>query len=732
MQFSVAVRETTTITRELPGRRANEFSRAEHVKPARDHRASHEGSPRGGHNESRRQQVRSSPIVSPSLRILLGKRQPTLPPTLPKDLSLPRPQLPPISPGTSREPPCEGERTPGLTGDRACTSFREWRLHPIDLAPVQYTRLPRFFLNPWDIRVRRYTSPSTPWDLPPLLSPLAASPLRLRDSWTQSQPAIRIHRGTQCPSLELTDSATQPDSDWETTTQNTATQTETVSKEPSYTPPGTPARTLTCAAVYRFPPNHHHRATYHLAETLSALALNRPFSGPPELSVLRIVHILWTQSQPAIRIHRGTQCPTLEVTDNATQPDSDWETTTQDTATQTKTACEEHSYTPPGTPSVLRRVPSPVLPYIGSLRITTTEPHLAPVQYTRLPRFFLNPWDIRVRRYTSPSTPWDLPPLLSPLAASPLRLRDSWTQSQPAIRIHRGTQCPSLEVTDNATQPDSDWETTTQDTATQTKTACEEHSYTPPGTPSVLRRVPSPVLPYIGSLRITTTEPRPIVSPSLRILLEKRQPTLPPTLPKDLSLPRPQLPPTSPGISRQPSIEGERTPGSAGDQACTSFRKWRLHRIELAPVQYTRLPLFFLSQWDIRVRRYTSPSTPWDLPPLLSPLAASPLRLRDSWTQSQPAIRIHRGTQCPSLELTDSATQPDSDWETTTQDTATQMKTVSKEPSYTPPGTPARTLTCAAVYRFPPNHHHRATYHLAGTLSALSLNRPFSGPPELR
>ncbi|XP_070156745.1 uncharacterized protein [Polyergus mexicanus] len=167
-------------------------------------------------------------------------RQPTLPPVVPQDLSLPRPQLPPTSPGTSRQPISGGEKTPGLTGNHTCTSFREWTLHPIELAPVEFTRPPRFFLSQWDIRVRRYTSPSTPWNLPPpLLSPLAASPLHHRDSWTQSQPAIRIHRGTQYPSREVADSGTQSDSDWETNTQEAATQTGTDREEPGYTHPRT-------------------------------------------------------------------------------------------------------------------------------------------------------------------------------------------------------------------------------------------------------------------------------------------------------------------------------------------------------------------------------------------------------------------------------------------------------------------------------------------------------------
>jgi len=117
--------------------------------------------------------------------------------------------------------------------------------------------------------------------------------------------------------------------------------------------------------------------------------------------------------------------------------------------------------------------------------------------------------------------------------------------------------------------------------------------------------------------------------------------------------------------------------------------RWKLTPLQLSPPRRTRPPKDFLTTWDVRVRRPTSPF--WKPPSLLSPLREPPQR---------PA-RVHRGTLCrPST--CDQATQGGPSWETSSEDEAAQPnERVSagtqvneadleddQERSYTPPGTP--------------------------------------------
>jgi len=119
---------------------------------------------------------------------------------------------------------------------------------------------------------------------------------------------------------------------------------------------------------------------------------------------------------------------------------------------------------------------------------------LSPPRRTRPPRGFLATWDIRVRRPTSPF--WRPPGLLSPLREP---------ASKRSARVHRGVQC-CCDTRDRATQSSTQWEASSDDEdrtplrresrstraeATrdqQTQTSSLERSYTPPGTPSALRR----------------------------------------------------------------------------------------------------------------------------------------------------------------------------------------------------------------------------------------------------
>jgi len=131
---------------------------------------------------------------------------------------IPRPLISPRSPGLVRQP-CKPAEAP-------TRAFQlPWKLTPLDLEPPRFTRPTRDLLGPWDIRVRRYTSPTGPWNCPELLSPLPALPVRTRDHSTQTRSA-KVHKGIQAQPI-IIDRAVQSDSDWETPSASVAVQTET-------------------------------------------------------------------------------------------------------------------------------------------------------------------------------------------------------------------------------------------------------------------------------------------------------------------------------------------------------------------------------------------------------------------------------------------------------------------------------------------------------------------------
>lgn len=109
-------------------------------------------------------------------------------------------------------------------------------MHPLELSPAHLTRPPRSLLTTWDIRIRRYTSPSYPGIVTACISPPALTPPRRSDHQeqaTQTQPHSRVHRGTQHHSSAIQEQSTQSsDSDWEKTTRTAATQTEATPTPP--------------------------------------------------------------------------------------------------------------------------------------------------------------------------------------------------------------------------------------------------------------------------------------------------------------------------------------------------------------------------------------------------------------------------------------------------------------------------------------------------------------------
>ncbi|EFN63244.1 hypothetical protein EAG_14947 [Camponotus floridanus] len=123
--------------------------------------------------------------------------------------------------GPVRQQPIHGSAEPEK---RVSSELLPWKLHRIDLEPPRYTRPPRHLLEVWDVRMRRYTSPtgrSQELSRHCRLHHLAGQPeLRRRQQ--------RVHRATQASFQPPTtaEQGTQSDSDWESTTQTAATQTE--------------------------------------------------------------------------------------------------------------------------------------------------------------------------------------------------------------------------------------------------------------------------------------------------------------------------------------------------------------------------------------------------------------------------------------------------------------------------------------------------------------------------
>jgi len=134
---------------------------------------------------------------------------------------IPRPLISPRSPGPVRQP-CIPEEAPIK---RVAFQLLPWKLIPLELDPPRFTRPTRILLEPWDIRVRRYTSPTSLATPPQLLSPLPPSPrARTRHVAVQTHSA-KVHRGLQVQP-QYTDQATQSDSDWEPSTSSVTTQTK--------------------------------------------------------------------------------------------------------------------------------------------------------------------------------------------------------------------------------------------------------------------------------------------------------------------------------------------------------------------------------------------------------------------------------------------------------------------------------------------------------------------------
>ncbi|XP_018392754.1 PREDICTED: extensin-like [Cyphomyrmex costatus] len=105
----------------------------------------------------RRQLQATSPRIRPVEATELFRRQPRL--QHPRGQS---PQPPPGSPTQSTPPPTPPAVPPGpqATAVKKVTlQLAAWKLHPLDIPPPARTRPPRYYLHPWDLRVRRYTSP---------------------------------------------------------------------------------------------------------------------------------------------------------------------------------------------------------------------------------------------------------------------------------------------------------------------------------------------------------------------------------------------------------------------------------------------------------------------------------------------------------------------------------------------------------------------------------------------
>lgn len=147
--------------------------------------------------------------------------------------------LPPRSPGADLRQRADQESTQP-TSDRAKKrvqwSLLPWKLEPLEIPAATFTRPPRCLLATWDIRLRRYTSPSYPGTVPALLTPPALTPPRSgakkggrQERATQTDRRSLVHRGTQQHQPQTRERATQSsDSDWEATTKTTATQTEAI------------------------------------------------------------------------------------------------------------------------------------------------------------------------------------------------------------------------------------------------------------------------------------------------------------------------------------------------------------------------------------------------------------------------------------------------------------------------------------------------------------------------
>ncbi|XP_018397122.1 PREDICTED: basic salivary proline-rich protein 1-like [Cyphomyrmex costatus] len=72
------------------------------------------------------------------------------------------PQPPPGSPTLPTPPPtppAAPQRPPSTAARKVTLQLATWKLERLDIPPPARTRPPRYCLHPWDLRVRRYTSP---------------------------------------------------------------------------------------------------------------------------------------------------------------------------------------------------------------------------------------------------------------------------------------------------------------------------------------------------------------------------------------------------------------------------------------------------------------------------------------------------------------------------------------------------------------------------------------------
>ncbi|RLU18398.1 hypothetical protein DMN91_008755 [Ooceraea biroi] len=103
-------------------------------------------------------------------------------------------------PASSDAPPAKREsfQPSSIRPQRICLQLRGWKLIPLELPRQPLTRPPRLSLTPWDIRVRRNTSPRYLTWAPAPISPLLPSPAReIRETATQTTVRATQEQGTQ-------------------------------------------------------------------------------------------------------------------------------------------------------------------------------------------------------------------------------------------------------------------------------------------------------------------------------------------------------------------------------------------------------------------------------------------------------------------------------------------------------------------------------------------------------
>ncbi|XP_011858721.1 PREDICTED: uncharacterized protein DKFZp434B061-like [Vollenhovia emeryi] len=97
-----------------------------------------------------------------------------------------------------------------------CIEYRPWKLHKIELPPPRLTRPPRIFISPWDLRVRRFTSPR--YIQARLFSPISplppsprSPPRTVRCQATQTSTTAVRTQGTQTRGWTTSESDSEPE-----------------------------------------------------------------------------------------------------------------------------------------------------------------------------------------------------------------------------------------------------------------------------------------------------------------------------------------------------------------------------------------------------------------------------------------------------------------------------------------------------------------------------------------